>query len=71
MYRAQKRPVKKTLKLQNMSKEDMPGKANSPLFEIIQRASTNCRYSFPQLNTPRITQYVHPHLYMYKYRWSP
>ena len=28
--------------------------------------STSC-CSVPQLNTPRVTQYVHPHLYLYKY----
>ena len=27
--------------------------------------------SAPQLNTLRVTQYVHPHPYIYKYRYSP
>ena len=27
----------------------------------------SCCCSVPQLNTLRVTRYVHPHLYMYKY----
>ena len=32
---------------------------------------TCCCCSIPQLSTLRVTQYLHPHSYMYKYRCSP